>query len=93
MTWIGLRRERQEHELGQHLVEVLVHDSVHECGQARRSREHQHAVQVEGVVEEREVDAELVEVEVSVGVELVVGAVEPDLQQLHLLPPLTPLGA
>ena len=91
MTWIGLRRERQEHELGQHLVEVLVHDSVHECGQARRSRQ-QHAVQEEGVVVD-ELDVVLVEVEVSVGVELVVGAVEPDLQQLHLLPPLTPLGA
>ena len=38
MTWIGLRRERQEHELGQHLVEVHVHGSVHECGAARASR-------------------------------------------------------
>ena len=44
-------------------------------------------------MEEREVDAELVEVEVPVGVELVVGEVEPDLQQLHLLPPQAPRGA
>ena len=50
-------------------------------------------MQEEGVVEEREVEAELVEVEVSVDVELVVGEVEPDLQQLHLLPPQAPLGA
>ena len=84
MTWIGRHREGQEHEVVQHLAEVLVHDSVHECGQAQEGHEQQHAVQEEGVVEEREVDAEIVEVEIPVGVELVGEDVELDLQRFQL---------